>query len=166
MIEVQQGLCRSTFRKLHQLLNFTALNLRALNQISTYFDQMVARMRHVINPKPPLLRRVQTTSVRISRIITRRPSINPEDYSLKGDKLQDKMLAMIPSKHFHNSVLVEDGIAQLLRVYAKTFENNDLIKAKSKLISRMTDKSLDRKSGSAGMPRPISYAVFCLKKKN
>src|SRR5437867_7948493 len=25
--------------------------------------------------------------------------------------------------------------------------------------------SLDRKSGSAGMPRPISYAVFCLKKK-
>src|SRR5437588_5264470 len=28
-----------------------------------------------------------------------------------------------------------------------------------------TDRS-DRKSGSAGMPRPISYAVFCLKKKN
>src|SRR5262245_63306367 len=24
----------------------------------------------------------------------------------------------------------------------------------------------DRKSGSAGMPRPISYAVFCLKKQN
>src|SRR5436189_3301377 len=26
-------------------------------------------------------------------------------------------------------------------------------------------KVIDRKSGSAGMPRPISYAVFCLKKK-
>src|SRR5690625_5711804 len=26
-------------------------------------------------------------------------------------------------------------------------------------------KDGDRKSGSAGMPRPISYAVFCLKKK-
>src|SRR5437588_6714638 len=24
----------------------------------------------------------------------------------------------------------------------------------------------DRKSGSAGMPRPISYAVFCLKEKS
>src|SRR5207249_8574601 len=24
----------------------------------------------------------------------------------------------------------------------------------------------DRKNGSAGMPRPSSYAVFCLKKKN
>src|SRR5947209_20144731 len=27
------------------------------------------------------------------------------------------------------------------------------------------DATPDRKSGSAGMPRPISYAVFCLKKK-
>src|SRR2546429_2611188 len=27
------------------------------------------------------------------------------------------------------------------------------------------EKIRDRKSGSAGMPRPISYAVFCLKKK-
>src|SRR5947209_17286196 len=33
-------------------------------------------------------------------------------------------------------------------------------------ISRwITASSSDRKSGSAGMPRPISYAVFCLKKK-
>src|SRR5207244_6207164 len=29
----------------------------------------------------------------------------------------------------------------------------------------LSDISEDRKSGSAGMPRPISYAVFCLKKK-
>src|SRR5437879_7168180 len=28
-----------------------------------------------------------------------------------------------------------------------------------------SSRLLDRKSGSAGMPRPISYAVFCLKKK-
>src|SRR5688500_19140677 len=27
-------------------------------------------------------------------------------------------------------------------------------------------QSPDRKSGSAGMPRPSSYAVFCLKEKN
>src|SRR5690554_7304631 len=30
---------------------------------------------------------------------------------------------------------------------------------------RKANDSQDRKSGSAGMPRPISYAVFCLKKK-
>src|SRR5438132_9271420 len=29
----------------------------------------------------------------------------------------------------------------------------------------MEGEGIDRKSGSAGMPRPISYAVFCLKKK-
>src|SRR5436853_4652435 len=30
---------------------------------------------------------------------------------------------------------------------------------------RLRTTRADRKSGSAGMPRPISYAVFCLKKK-
>src|SRR5438874_4699507 len=32
-------------------------------------------------------------------------------------------------------------------------------------VSLGTVRHPDRKSGSAGMPRPISYAVFCLKKK-
>src|SRR5437868_12777393 len=36
----------------------------------------------------------------------------------------------------------------------------------SRFKSLDTLKVKDRKSGSAGMPRPISYAVFCLKKKN
>src|SRR5262249_56979962 len=31
--------------------------------------------------------------------------------------------------------------------------------------TRASARTLDRKSGSAGMPRPISYAVFCLKTK-
>src|SRR5262245_62511184 len=31
--------------------------------------------------------------------------------------------------------------------------------------STVERRRADRKSGSAGMPRPISYAVFCLKKK-
>src|SRR5262245_63746568 len=33
------------------------------------------------------------------------------------------------------------------------------------ILLLMPTLNLDRKSGSAGMPRPISYAVFCLKKK-
>src|SRR5438128_7573514 len=33
-------------------------------------------------------------------------------------------------------------------------------------IGVFKQQQVDRKSGSAGMPRPISYAVFCLKKKN
>src|SRR5205823_7807110 len=35
----------------------------------------------------------------------------------------------------------------------------------SNLQSFIASMTQDRKSGSAGMPRPISYAVFCLKKK-
>src|SRR5438874_3597327 len=34
------------------------------------------------------------------------------------------------------------------------------------LLMLKVSRLKDRKSGSAGMPRPISYAVFCLKKKN
>src|SRR5262245_34300014 len=34
------------------------------------------------------------------------------------------------------------------------------------ILIKLIRVSLDRKSGSAGMPRPSSYAVFCLKKKN
>src|SRR5438128_5381897 len=33
------------------------------------------------------------------------------------------------------------------------------------ILIKLIRVSLDRKSGSAGMPRPISYAVLCLKKK-
>src|SRR5438105_9746483 len=36
---------------------------------------------------------------------------------------------------------------------------------KKTTITSINRQTIDRKSGSAGMPRPISYAVFCLKKK-
>src|SRR2546428_2197006 len=39
------------------------------------------------------------------------------------------------------------------------------ISDESKKLCRLDTPIIDRKSGSAGMPRPISYAVFCLKKK-
>src|SRR5262249_60497815 len=40
-----------------------------------------------------------------------------------------------------------------------------LWKPSIKLLEEILSFRIDRKSGSAGMPRPISYAVFCLKKK-
>src|SRR5438045_8332024 len=51
----------------------------------------------------------------------------------------------------------------LLRIFAMS-----IITPKRKVLRGRSAASLqqkDRKSGSAGMPRPISYAVFCLKKK-
>src|SRR5437667_7588837 len=48
----------------------------------------------------------------------------------------------------------------------RSFDNGDMYVDGHKAASDVRDgKSVDRKSGSAGMPRPISYAVFCLKKK-
>src|SRR5436309_12473593 len=45
------------------------------------------------------------------------------------------------------------------RMQGVEFDNGDMyVDGKDRISS-------DRKSGSAGMPRPISYAVFCLKKK-
>src|SRR4051794_41339341 len=43
--------------------------------------------------------------------------------------------------------------------------NNSLKTKLSLLPKKLFRIRIDRKSGSAGMPRPISYAVFCLKKK-
>src|SRR5207248_6512065 len=50
---------------------------------------------------------------------------------------------------------------------AGQYFTNDQIKEMTRKVSAEVDlvHQQDRKSGSAGMPRPISYDVFCLKKK-
>src|SRR5256714_4450506 len=48
--------------------------------------------------------------------------------------------------------------------YDQCFQSVQLLQWNSQVKFNVTIP-LDRKSGSAGMPRPISYAVFCLKKK-
>src|SRR5439155_11792087 len=45
-------------------------------------------------------------------------------------------------------------------------DNNTVGLGDAGIKSAIQGSNVDRKSGSAGMPRPISYAVFCLKKKN
>src|SRR5262249_47971391 len=60
--------------------------------------------------------------------------------------------------------LIRNGrSASLQRTFKKSFtsfSHSTRNKTRDGLI-----RVRDRKSGSAGMPRPISYAVFCLKKK-
>src|SRR5690242_21474226 len=43
---------------------------------------------------------------------------------------------------------------------------DEFVSVTEKLMDTNSSRTSDRKSGSAGMPRPSSYAVFCLKKKN
>src|SRR5438067_4742797 len=53
----------------------------------------------------------------------------------------------------------------------QVYAQNEMLAYQQKESTARVDKQashfvhIDRKSGSAGMPRPISYAVFCLKKK-
>src|SRR5437773_12384220 len=54
--------------------------------------------------------------------------------------------------------------------YTTLFRSKDQVYAQNEMLAYQQKESTarkkkDRKSGSAGMPRPISYAVFCLKKK-
>src|SRR5437899_5355929 len=51
----------------------------------------------------------------------------------------------------------------------QVYAQNEMLAYQQKESTARVDKQashfVDRKSGSAGMPRPTSYAVFCLKKK-
>src|SRR5437660_9513856 len=70
-------------------------------------------------------------------------------------------LSQSPMLGFHKQMdnrikLLEEILS--FRMQVVEFDNGDMYVDGHKAAS-------DRKSGSAGMPRPNSYAVFCLKKK-
>src|SRR5437762_4327014 len=62
----------------------------------------------------------------------------------------------LPFKALMFLTLMRPSLVLFLVLWLKLVK--DFLKVRCRL-------ALDRKSGSAGMPRPISYAVFCLKKK-
>src|SRR5256885_455438 len=59
---------------------------------------------------------------------------------------------------------VSDKLLDLVRLGGKSAADKGK-DTRDYLAPNAYSSSKDRKSGSAGMPRPISYAVFCLKKK-
>src|SRR5207302_6686175 len=85
----------------------------------------------------------------------------------------------LPTKSNQIKQLIRNGrSASLQRTFKKSFtsfSHSTRNKTRDGLIRVRNIRALngrfntsitqDRKSGSAGMPRPISYAVFCLKKK-
>src|SRR5437667_15880 len=81
-------------------------------------------------------------------------------------------LSQSPMLGFHKQMdnrinLLEEILS--FRMQGVEFDNGDMYVDGHKAASDVRDEFVsviqDRKSGSAGMPRPISYAVFCLKKK-
>src|SRR5437870_10511154 len=62
------------------------------------------------------------------------------------------------SRNFtRRQVPIQNRVASNIGISQSTFS--------VKVLNLFSRSRRDRKSGSAGMPRPISYAVFCLKKK-
>src|SRR5205814_4285257 len=61
--------------------------------------------------------------------------------------------------------LVEDFLKVRCRLALLPFLISCLIWLDLVASLPLIKERIDRKSGSAGMPRPMSYAVFCLKKK-
>src|SRR5439155_4662164 len=53
----------------------------------------------------------------------------------------------------------------IIELNALHTKRQNLFQELDAVIHLLMEAKQDRKSGSAGMPRPISYAVFCLKKK-
>src|SRR5437867_8654649 len=65
----------------------------------------------------------------------------------------------------HTKILIAVGVSIIsLATLGSKNHTTNITKIVTQSIGIII-KRLDRKSGSAGMPRPISYAVFCLKKK-
>src|SRR4051812_49730043 len=56
-------------------------------------------------------------------------------------------------------------IKQELLLLVYELNRSGLLAENEKIRPILAQLEKDRKSGSAGMPRPMSYAVFCLKKK-
>src|SRR5206468_8268724 len=79
--------------------------------------------------------------------------------------LPKKLFRIRMSRNFGMKMLTMTNLStecliQLTKLGYDATPFNQILKQNAKREMR-----LDRKSGSAGMPRPISYAVFCLKKK-
>src|SRR5437016_8042967 len=64
------------------------------------------------------------------------------------------------------TALASIKLIQASAVLDLTEDDFDFLTSNKVWIATDRSRARDRKSGSAGMPRPISYAVFCLKKKN
>src|SRR5438093_3622289 len=82
------------------------------------------------------------------------------------------LFAEIYTLSLHDALPICRHLARKLSLRRKRSSPNVFEMAATETITSIILKTfgllrflLDRKSGSAGMPRPISYAVFCLKKK-
>src|SRR5437667_9055092 len=71
----------------------------------------------------------------------------------------------LPFKALMFLTLMRPSLVLFLVLWLKLVKDFLKVRCRLALLPFLISCLIDRKSGSAGMPRPISYAVFCLKKK-
>src|SRR2546428_7034735 len=106
---------------------------------------------------------VPLSNLKLLRRITSTESILHRNFTRRQVAIQNRGASNIGISQSTFSVKV-------LNLFSRSRRKTN--KRKSKHSAMLRNKETrhrmfigDRKSGSAGMPRPISYAVFCLKKK-
>src|SRR5207249_9548548 len=101
------------------------------------------------------------SNLKLLRRITRTENILHRNFTLRQVAIQNRVASNIGISQSTFSVKV-------LNLFSRSRRKTNKRKSKHSAMLRNKEtrhRMLDRKSGSAGMPRPISYAVFCLKKK-
>src|SRR5690348_18008368 len=101
------------------------------------------------------------SNLKLLRRITRTENILHRNFTRRQVAIQNRVASNIGISQSTFSVKV-------LNLFSRSRRKTNKRKSKhsAMLRNKETRHRIDRKSGSAGMPRPISYAVFCLKKKN
>src|SRR5205814_5291587 len=101
------------------------------------------------------------SNLKLLRRITRTENILHRNFTRRQVAIQNRVASNIGISQSTFSVKV-------LNLFSRSRRKTNKRKSKHSAMLRNKEtrhRMLDRKSGSAGMPRPISYAVFCLKKK-
>src|SRR5207302_5878302 len=97
------------------------------------------------------------SNLKLLRRITRTENILHRNFTRRQVAIQNRVASNIGISQSTFSVKV-------LNLFSRSRRKTNKRKSKHSAMLR-NKETRDRKSGSAGMPRPISYAVFCLKKK-
>src|SRR5690625_5660370 len=94
------------------------------------------------------------SNLKLLRRITRTENILHRNFTRRQVAIQNRVASNIGISQSTFSVKV-------LNLFSRSRRKTNTRKSKHSAMLRK-----DRKSGSAGMPRPTSYAAFCLKKQN
>src|SRR4051794_15961639 len=138
---------------LHEVITFLVSMQISISSLQTHNVNRCGRSRHLAR-KLSLRRKRSSTNVfemAATETIT----------SIILIKLIRVSLGTV--RHPRRFKIVVIDIQITLKQMLRDFIGITVNRAKKSGMVNITSR--DRKSGSAGMPRPISYAVFCLKKK-